>query len=72
MSTKEAFEIVYNELIKCNLFQGHYDAKNGSTQFMYGIETAMELISEYAGTSEEFSEIFSKNMISCLKKAERI
>lgn len=30
MNKKEAFEIVFNNLTKVNLFMGKYDAKNGS------------------------------------------
>ena len=44
MERKEAFEIVLEELKRCSLFKGVYDAKNGNSQFMYGISTVMENI----------------------------
>ena len=58
MEKKEAFTIVLKELIHCPMFCGHYDAKNGNEQFMYGIATVMERIAHEAG-GETFGNIFA-------------
>jgi len=61
---KEAYKLVFEDLKKCDMFIGKYDAKNGNTNFMYGIGTVMEniayTISEEVG--KEYSDLFSENM----------
>ena len=52
MNKQEAFKIVYDEMIKNQLFCGVYDAKNGNVHFMYGISTVMEQIAYEAGGDE--------------------
>lgn len=71
MERKEAFEIVLEELKRCSLFKGVYDAKNGNSQFMYGISTVMENIA-YSISDEvgdAFSEEFGDNLYESQKKA---
>lgn len=70
MSTEEAYKIVLEDLKKCNLFCGIYDAKNGKDSFMHGICTVMENIA-CSAKDENFSDIFMNNMIESQKKAGR-
>ncbi len=58
MELKQAYQIVFNDLCKCRMFQGHYDAINGNPYFMSGIETVMEVIAN-RGFGEDFAENFS-------------
>lgn len=71
MLKRLAYKIVFNDLIKCNMFVGKYDARNGNEDFMYGINTVMEYIA-YAinnKTGNFFTEKFTKNMIESKKSA---
>lgn len=70
MDKKEAYEIVYNDLIAANLFRGIYDARYGNVSFMNGIATVMDIIADEAGKSEEFEELFYKNLEESEKKAK--
>ena len=60
-ATENAYKTVLNDLIKCNMFIGHFDASNGNRQFMRGICTVMEFIAIQAGF-ENFTELFYHNM----------
>lgn len=55
--------------IDVGILKGHYDAKHGDDNFMYGIQTAMSffvyLVSEDFG--DEFDENFTKNMLDSRK-----
>lgn len=55
MDLKQAYQMVFNDLRECRMFQGHYDAVNGSPHFMYGIETVMEVIA-YRAYGDDFAE----------------
>lgn len=68
MNKREAFEIVYNELIKNPLLQGNYDAKNGNEHFMYGICTVMEVIAN--NVSEEKYDEYSTLWVNNMAKSE--
>ena len=61
---KEAYKLVFEDLKKCGMFVGKYDARNGDIHFMNGIYTVMETIaytiSEEIG--EEYSNLFSENI----------
>lgn len=70
MDKKEAYEIVYNDLIAANLFRGIYDARHGNISFMNGIACVMEVIADNAGKLEEFDNIFYKNLAESEKKAK--
>ena len=68
MTKAEAFRIVYNELVKQNMFTGNYDAKHGNFAFMCGINTVMEVIADEAGCLEKFEEMFNHNMVESERK----
>lgn len=66
MELKQAYQMVFNDLCKCRMFQGHYDAINGNSHFMSGIETVMEIIAYRAyddDFAEEFSNEFTDNIL---------
>lgn len=69
MLKKLAYKIVLNDLLKCNMFVGIYDAKHGNSSFMYGIGTVMENIAYSINdkTGDSFSELFIKNMVKSEK-----
>lgn len=58
-----AYRMVYEDLAKNPLFMGRYDAKNGSETYMHGVACVMESIAFYADKSEEFDNLFLKNLI---------
>lgn len=67
MSKQEAYKIVFHDLIdngSC-MFTGIYDGKNGSKEFMYGIETVMEYIADKSSEEDylKFCEDFINNMV---------
>ena len=63
---ENAWKVVYDELIKVPLFCGHYDARNGSDPYMYGICTVMENIALHVSEecADNFVELFVTNKIS--------
>lgn len=66
MELKKAYQMVFNDLHECRMFQGHYDAINGNSHFMFGIETVMEVIAYRAyddDFAEEFSNEFTDNIL---------
>lgn len=74
-TAQDAYRIVFNDILNsgCGLMVGEYDAKNGNEQFMYGISTVMEWIAYHVSEADgdEFSDLFSKNMIKSEEKADR-
>jgi len=70
MDKKEAFTIVLEELMKCELFKGKYDAKNGNDYFMNGVACVMENIAYHVSNDvgSVFSNIFLKNRIASKEK----
>lgn len=58
MELKKAYQMVFDDLYNCPMFQGHYDAINGNSHFMSGIETVMEVIA-YRAYDDDFAEEFS-------------
>ena len=62
---QNAWKVVYDELIKVPLFRGHYDVRNGSEPYMYGICTVMENIALHVSEecADNFIETFITNMI---------
>lgn len=66
MELKEAYQMVFDDLHNCPMFQGKYDTVNGNRYFMYGIETVMEVIANHAyddDFAEKFSNEFCDNML---------
>ena len=74
MDKKEAYKIVFEDLKQSNLFNGHYDAKNGNANFMYGISTVMEFIAYGIddSTGRSFADEFTDNMIDSEEKAMKV
>ena len=65
MDLKQAYQMVFNDLHECPMFQGHYDAFNGNPHFMHGIETVMEVIAQRGyddNSAEDFAYEFANNM----------
>lgn len=58
MDLQKAYQIVFNDLCECPMFQGRHDAANDNPHFMHGIETVMEIIAQ-RGYDERFAERFS-------------
>lgn len=73
MTKEEAYGIVFNDLVRCNLFTGIYDAKNGKRDFMFGIATIMEFIAYNVSpnTYNDFNSLFYKNMTTSEKKVDK-
>lgn len=72
INEKEMLKGIIEEMRECGMFEGRYDAKNGSSVFMYGIETVMEYLAykisdEYG---DNFSDIFTQNLIISEQNAE--
>lgn len=67
---KKVIQKVVNEMLKCDLFGGTYDAKNGSESFMYGINTVVEHLAYLVSDKyrEEVCDTFIKNMIKSQEK----
>lgn len=66
MELKKAYQMVFNDLRECPMFQGRYDAINGNPYFMSGISTVMEVIANRAyddDFAENFSNEFTDNML---------
>ena len=65
LSKSEAYKIVFNDLIKCDMFKGIYDARHGKDSFMYGVSMVMGNIAMNISEEcyEKFEDDFVKNMI---------
>lgn len=66
----KTLEELLNEMKQIGIFNGSFDAKNGSWEFMHGVACVMEYLayqmSEEYG--EKFSEEFFKNMEKSIDK----
>lgn len=66
MIKKEAYTIVVNDILegKRKLFLGSYDAKNGSKEFMYGIQALLNHLAFQVSEEKylEVTELFITNM----------
>ena len=75
MNKQEAFKIVLEDLTNsgCGLFVGKFDAKNGSKDFMYGVNMIMEYIAHKVSEEEfeEFETLFFDNMEKSIDKIEQ-
>ena len=74
MNKKEAYKIVYDDLIQNELLIGKYDAENGSEDFMDGIWVMMEIIASNISdeTLYEFDEIFLNNLKQSEDKIKKV
>lgn len=72
MDKTEAFKIVFEELKKCELFCGRYDAKNGNDSYMHGVSSVMESIAYRIdeNVGDKFSDDFISNMILSEERAK--
>ena len=70
MELKKAYQMVFNDLHKNRMFQGHYDAINGNPHFMHGIETVMEAIAQ-RGYDDNFAEDFAYEFANNMRKSKR-
>lgn len=72
-TVKDAYRIVFNDMMNsgCGLLVGKYDAKNGNEKYMFGVDTVMEWIAYKVSEAQgdDFSELFTKNMVESQKKA---
>lgn len=70
---QDAYRIVFNDMMNsdCGLLVGKYDAKNGNEKYMFGVDTVMEWIAYKVSEAQgdDFSELFTKNMVESQKKA---
>lgn len=73
LSKSEAYKTVFDDLIKCDMFKGIYDAKHGTDSFMYGVATVMENIAINVSEDcyEKFDDEFMENMTESQKRAEK-
>ena len=73
MSKREAFCIVFDELVQISMFRGIYDAENRSKEFMHGVASVMECIAYNidADMATAFSASFLNNMLDCIEEAEK-
>ena len=69
---KEEIKVLLEEMKQIGVFNGTFDAKNGSWEFMHGVACVMEYlayqVSEEYG--EKFSEEFFKNMEKSIDKTK--
>lgn len=67
---KSILSNIFEELCKCNMFIGEYDAKNGNIDFMYGVGTVMETLACMISgkKADEFSTQFFENMENSEKR----
>lgn len=74
MDEKLAFEIVLSKLKENPMLCGNYNATNGSSQFMYGICTVMEIIAYNidADAGDEMSKLFMDNMVRSKEIAQKL
>ena len=70
---RKAYELVLADLREVPMFEGHFDAINGSEKFMYGVNTVMEFIAYQCSAKicDEFENIFLKNFQESLDKANK-
>ena len=73
---QDAYKIVYNDILNrdIGLFLGRFDAKNGKSEFMYGIATLMDFIAYESSEADydDFQKIWSENFQKSIDKAKEI
>ena len=76
MTKQDAYRIVYNDILNrdIGLFLGRFDAKNGKSEFMYGIATLIDFISYESSEADydDFQKIWSENFQKSIDKAKEI
>lgn len=66
---REILKKIVENMRKCGLFAGKFDAKNGNVHFMYGINTVMEYLTSLI--SEEYQGEFDKEFMTNFEKSLR-
>ena len=66
---REVLKKIIEEMQKCGLFAGKFDAKNGNVDFMYGIETVMEYLTSLI--SDEYHDEYEKEFINNFERSLR-
>ena len=71
---KETLKNIFEELKKCELFIGKYDARNGDKNFMYGVSSVMECLAYMIDGKygDDFSKEFIENILTSEEKANII
>ena len=76
MTKQDAYRIVYNDILNrdIGLFLGRFDAKNGKSEFMYGIGTLMDFIAYESSEADydDFQKIWFENFQKSIDKAKEI
>lgn len=69
----KTLEELLNEMKQIGIFNGTFDAKNGSWEFMHGVACVMEYLAYQVSEEylEKFSEEFYKNMEKSIDKAKQ-
>lgn len=70
MDLEQAYKAVYDDLIKCELLTGKYDATNGEEHYMYGISTVMEIIAYRADKTGVLHDLFEDMFLNNMMKSE--
>lgn len=76
MTKQDAYKIVFNDILNrdIGLFLGRFDAKNGKTEFMYGISTLMDFIAYESSEVDydNFQKIWFENFEKSIDKAKNM
>lgn len=66
---REILKKIVENMRKCGLFAGKFDAKNGNVNFMYGIETVMEYLTLLI--SDEYHDELEQEFLTNFEKSLR-
>lgn len=66
---REVLKKIVENMRECGLFVGRFDAKNGNVNFMYGIETVMEYLTNLI--SKEYCDGYEKEFLTNFEKSLR-
>lgn len=72
MELKQAYQMVFNDLCKCRMFLGFYDAINGNPHYMHGIETVMEVIANRAYNDDFAEKVFNEFCDNMLRSKNNV
>ena len=68
---QKTLEELLNEMRQIGIFNGSFDAKNGSWEFMHGVACVMAYLAEQVSEEYaiEFNEEFTNNFVISVDKA---
>ena len=74
MTLQDAYAMVFQDLKRCSLYCGNYNAKYGNEHFMYGVGCVMESIASHISdeVADDFSSQFTHNMIESEEKYKEV